>query len=177
MVRLIPRDLDDLLTVWGISPNRLSQHGGLMLAALEPFRTKLERERESLLLAGAGGTDKGDGRPHPHWVATQRKQGLPIGGWENRRTLCVTEYGCRACEQHGPDGPWAPASQTLLAELDRVYGSLDGCEEAGWRWFAKPNHRQNSHKHQWWPPLSLCQRHGVTQLPLGTTAARGLLPE
>ena len=175
MIRLLPRDLDDLLVVWGISPLRASQHGDLMLSALEPFRERLLQERGASDTSSSSKCWKGDGRPHPHWVGAQRLQCLPVSEWTNRRTFCVTEYGCRACEQQGPDAPWAAQSQSLLNELAEVYGSLDACDEAGWRWFAKPNHKAFSHNHQWWPPLAFCVSFGVAQVPLGTTAARALL--
>ena len=98
----------------------------LRLQALQPYRETLMRQKG---VAGMGGDDggdddvpvpveaegrKGDGRPHPHWVAENRRGELPTCPWDQRRRWCAEEYGCRACETNGIDAPWAAQSQALL---------------------------------------------------------------
>jgi|ERR1712216_819404 len=179
MVQILPRNEDELLSVWGINPRRLEQHGAGMLQALEPFRGVLEQQHHKRadedVKLGGGAKLSQDRRPHPHWVAEQKRAGLPTCAWEQRRCWCASEYGCRACESHGPEGSWAVQSQALLNRLEAVYGSFSQCEESGWRWFASPNHSQLSHNHQWWPPLTICEEYGLRKMPLGTTSARALL--
>jgi len=77
IVRLLPRDADELLNCWGISPTRLKQHGDQMLMALGPFRAELERDRD--VYQPSTEDPKGDGRPHPQWVVTREHENLPEG--------------------------------------------------------------------------------------------------
>lgn len=172
MVRFKPTTLGELLHIWGISEQRLAQHGELMLAALKPHLSKLPGPEE---VDVAPESQLGDGRPHPHWLAEAKRTALPDGPWEKRRTYCYSEYGCKACENHGPDGPWAVQTQQLLNRLREGCGSYARCHELGWRWFASPNHGQNSHYHKWWPPLALCEKFQLTCMPMGTRAVIALL--
>merc|ERR1711937_913936 len=110
-----------------------------MLAALEPHLSKLPGIPGPTEMA-VPEPQMGDGRPHPHWVAEARRNGLPDGPWENRRTWCFSELGCEACGRHGPEGPWAVQTQQLLHRLRELCGSYSRCHELGWRWFADPNH-------------------------------------
>eukprot|EP00747_Dinoflagellata_sp_TGD_P216033 gnl/TRDRNA2_/TRDRNA2_88648_c0_seq2.p1 gnl/TRDRNA2_/TRDRNA2_88648_c0~~gnl/TRDRNA2_/TRDRNA2_88648_c0_seq2.p1 ORF type:complete len:175 (+),score=14.66 gnl/TRDRNA2_/TRDRNA2_88648_c0_seq2:37-561(+) len=121
----------------------------------------------------------GDGTPHADWVEKSKTKILPDGPWGERRLWCAqtlhshTGRTCRTCAHKSVDSSWGPHSQVVLNILasERMYGSLDNANDAGWRWYAKPQGR--AHDHQWWPPQSMCDlyeaMYGPLELPLGTT--------
>lgn len=180
MVRLLPETKEELMAVWGVSPKRYESHGELMLKAIKPWIPKLRAEQKKIRAKQPklGPKDlKGDGRAHVSWEAERRRSDLPSGPWSKRRIFCATEYGCDACIRHGPNAAWASMSNSLLGRLQQVYGSYENAREAGWRWFANPNHNQGSHNHKWWPPLTTCRMKKVNKVPLGTRKAKKLLEE
>jgi len=180
MVRLLPQTKEELMAVWGVSPKRYASHGELMLKALKPWIPDLQKQQGKIRekQPKLGPKDlRGDGRAHPSWESERRRSDLPTGPWSKRRTFCASEYGCEACIRHGPNAAWAAMSNSLLRRLESVYGSYEKAREAGWRWFASPNHNQGSHNHRWWPPLTTCRMQKIKKLPLGTRKAKKLLEE
>eukprot|EP00592_Proboscia_alata_P016527 CAMPEP_0194395472 /NCGR_PEP_ID=MMETSP0174-20130528/124443_1 /TAXON_ID=216777 /ORGANISM="Proboscia alata, Strain PI-D3" /LENGTH=646 /DNA_ID=CAMNT_0039191415 /DNA_START=903 /DNA_END=2843 /DNA_ORIENTATION=- len=108
------------------------------------------------------------------WRDQREALRLPSCDWAGRRERCALVNGCEACGRYvAIEQPfrYAALSQRVLSILASpgAYGSHAAAHAAGWRWNARPNHRQGSHAHEWWPPEATIAEG--TKLPLGTVAA------
>ena len=76
----------------------------------------------------------------------------------------------------GATGKWGASCEGLFKKMEVVYGTNATCRESGWRWFANPKPKSNSHDHRWWPPASSLHTLGIAQkVPMSTGQALSMM--